>query len=62
MQVFFSDQDPVSEAEALVRHLQAWLLEQKTDQPRRPAKANFRYGANGNLRTVNVVLLDEVTE
>lgn len=58
MQVFFSDKDPQSEAAALVRLLQAWLAEQP-DQPLRPATATFKYGSDDNLRTVNVVLLDE---
>jgi hypothetical protein len=58
VQVFFSDQDPVAEAEALIRHLQAWLDEQP-EQGLRPATANFRYGADGSLRTLNIILLDD---
>lgn len=58
MQVFFSDRDPVSEAEALIRHLQAWLAEQP-EQRLKPAKANFKYGSDGNLRTVNLTLFED---
>lgn len=55
MQVFFSDQDPVSEAAALIRLLEAWMQEQP-EQPLRPATANFKYGMDGSLRTINIVL------
>jgi hypothetical protein len=59
MQVFFSGADPVSEAYALVEILSQWLVEQKPEQPIRPATARFKYGADGSLRTVNVVLVED---
>ncbi|EPA95530.1 hypothetical protein PG5_40410 [Pseudomonas sp. G5(2012)] len=48
----------MSEAEALIRHLQAWLAEQP-EQRLKPAKANFKYGSDGNLRTVNLTLFED---
>lgn len=58
MQVFFSDKDPIAEAQILLEVLSQWLGEQP-EQPGKRGKASFKYGTDGNLRTVNVVLLDE---
>ncbi|WP_454842637.1 hypothetical protein [Pseudomonas hormoni] len=57
MQVFFSNKDPVAEAQLLVNALTEWLAEQP-EQPAKRGKAFFKYGPEG-LRTVNVVLADE---
>ena len=62
MQVFFASTDPRSEAAVLVEALQLWLDDQKPEQQLRAGKASFKYGVDGNLRTVNVALLEEDDE
>jgi len=58
MQVFFSNVNPVAEAQILVEALRAWLDEQDHEKEPRPGKVHFKYSSDGNLRTVDVTLAD----